>query len=79
MTAKLCAIGNSKGIRIPQRLIARYHLADSIIIEEHDGGILIKSAQPKKSLSWEDTFKEMAQEQDQENWADLEGTIADGL
>ncbi|MEM1158049.1 MAG: AbrB/MazE/SpoVT family DNA-binding domain-containing protein [Verrucomicrobiota bacterium] len=77
MTAKLCSIGNSKGVRIPQRLIARYQLGNDILLEESEDGILIKPAQSARPLSWEATFAEMAQEQ--EDWSDLEATVSDGL
>ncbi len=65
--AKLIPIGNSKGIRIPKSLLLKYQLQDQVIIEEVDGGLLIH-ARDNQRLSWEDTYKAIAQEQ--EDWSD---------
>ena len=46
MTSKLIQIGNSKGLRIPKNLIAKYHLGDELELVETEKGILIK---PKNS------------------------------
>ena len=77
MEAKLIKIGNSKGLRLPSKLIKKYHLHDHLTIIEKDGGILIKSDIPDNKLSWEDTFREMAKEK--EDWSDFEVTANDGV
>ena len=77
MDAKLINIGNSKGIRLPKKLIERYHLKEKLTLEELDEGILIKADEPKGKLSWEETFKEMAQEN--EDWSDFDILSADGI
>lgn len=64
---KLVSIGNSKGIRIPKSLILKYNLQEEISIEEHDNGLLIRPKNIEKN-SWEDTYKEMANSQ--EDWSD---------
>jgi antitoxin MazE len=38
--------------------------------------ILLRSKKDKR-LSWEETFKAMAEER--EDWSDLDGTLSDGL
>ncbi len=77
MEAKLIDIGNSKGIRLPKKLIVRYHLRERLILEEREEGILIKADTPEDKLSWEDTYKEMAREN--ENWSDFDEAVADGI
>lgn len=73
---KLVPIGNSKGIRIPQALIQKYGLKNTLLIEETDRGLLLRNKEEGK-LSWEDTYKAMAQ--DKENWDDWDATLLDGL
>ena len=77
METKLIRIGNSRGVRLPRRLIERYHLQEKLTLEEKEDGILIKADSPSGKLSWEDTFREMAEES--EDWSDFEGVSADGL
>lgn len=71
--AKLIKIGNSHGIRLPKRIISKYGLGHSILLEETDAGILIYAPKREK-LSWEDTYKAMANaEQDEWNdWQDID-------
>jgi antitoxin MazE len=74
--AKLVPIGNSKGIRIPKELLQKYGLKNSLLIEETDKGLLLRNKEESK-LSWEDTYKTMANEK--ENWGDFDTTLPDGL
>jgi antitoxin MazE len=74
--AKLVAIGNSKGIRIPKALLQKYGLKNPLLIEETDRGLLLRNKEESK-LSWEDTYKAMAKEK--EHWNDLDATLLDGL
>ena len=74
--AKLVAIGNSKGIRIPKALLQKYGLKNPLLIEETDRGLLLRNKEESK-LSWEDTYKAMAEEK--EHWDDLDATLLDGL
>ena len=67
MDAELVDIGNSKGIRFPKKLT----------LEELDDGILIKADTPQGMFSWEETFKEMAQED--EDWSDFDDLASDGI
>ncbi len=73
---KLIAIGNSKGIRLPKALIQKYGWSDSLVLEETGDGIFLHG--PKKNkLSWRDTYRAMAEAD--EDWRDLDETLADGL
>ncbi|HIJ54729.1 MAG TPA: AbrB/MazE/SpoVT family DNA-binding domain-containing protein [Deltaproteobacteria bacterium] len=69
---KLVPIGNSKGVRLPKELIQKYGLENSLLLEETDTGILLRSKDDKK-LSWAETYKAMAKET--ENWDDLDVTL----
>ncbi|MDP4977888.1 MAG: AbrB/MazE/SpoVT family DNA-binding domain-containing protein [Desulfobacterales bacterium] len=73
---KLVPIGNSKGIRIPKALLQKYGLKNSLLIEETDKGLLLRNKEESR-LSWEDTYKSMANEK--ENWDDFNTTLLDGL
>ena len=73
---KLVPIGNSQGVRIPKALLQKYGLSNSLVLEETDRGILLRKKQEDK-LSWEDTFKAMAEEG--EDWTDFDTTLLDGL
>lgn len=77
MNAKLISIGNSKGVRLPKRLIEKYHLHDTLELEEKKEGILIKTDMPEDKLSFEETFREMAAEE--EDWTDFETVTDDGI
>jgi antitoxin MazE len=74
--AKIVPIGNSKGVRIPKVLLQKYGLKNSLLIEETDKGLLLRNKEEIK-LSWEDTYKTMANEK--ENWDDFDTTLLDGL
>ena len=74
--AKLIAIGDSKGIRLPKVLLRKYGWNDSLVLQEMDEGVFLHGRQ-KNELSWPDTYRAMAT--DGEDWSDLEETVADGL
>jgi len=73
---KLVPIGNSKGVRIPKALLQKYGLSNSLLLEETDEGLLLRKKEDSK-LSWEDTYKAMADEK--EDWVDFDTTLFDGL
>ena len=72
MEVKIIPIGNSKGIRIPKRLLVKYGLDKSVEIKEMEDGILLKKEE-NSQLSWSETYQEMAKdEEDWTDWADLD-------
>ncbi len=73
---KLVPIGNSKGIRIPKTLLQKYGLKNPLLLEETDRGLLLRKKEESK-LSWEDTYKVMADEK--EHWDEFDTTLLDGL
>lgn len=73
---KIVPIGNSLGVRLPRVLLQKYGFTDSLVLEETAQGLLLRKKKEDK-LSWGDTYKAMAQEQ--EDWSDLDATLLDGL
>jgi antitoxin MazE len=73
---KLVRIGNSRGLRLPRALLAKYRLADVVVLEEREGGLVLRGKGDTR-LSWDETYRDMARER--EDWSDLDAAIADGL
>ncbi len=73
---KLIPIGNSKGVRIPSELLQKYGFSQSLLLEETEQGLLLKKKN-NDQLSWEDTYKAMAEEK--EDWSEFDETLLDGL
>ena len=76
---KVVAIGNSRGVRIPSRLIQRYGIEDELELLETTEGLVLRPVRSGK-LSFEESFRQMAADAEALSGADsLEGTLADGL
>jgi antitoxin MazE len=73
---KVSRIGNSRGIRLPAALLARYGMHDVVVVEQGADAITLRPKKSKK-LSWKETAVSMAREN--ENWTDLDPIITDGL
>jgi antitoxin MazE len=73
---KIVPIGNSLGVRLPKKLLQKYGLTDSLVLEETDQGLLLRKKHDDK-LSWGNTYKAMANEY--EDWSDYDATLLDGL
>lgn len=72
MEARIIPIGNSKGIRLPKRLLVKYGLEKSVEIKEMEDGILLRKEE-NSQLSWSETYQEMAKDtEDWTDWADLD-------
>lgn len=75
---KVARIGNSRGIRIPATTLQRYHIGESVLMEEHVEGILLRPRRAASDkLSWSDTAREMAAAS--EDWSAWDISSADGL
>src|SRR5215210_211543 len=75
---KVSRIGNSRGIRLPAEMLRKYHITDTVIVEEKMHEIILRPAPAKpQKLSWEETAKEMAASG--EDWSEWDCTLADGL
>ncbi len=82
MISRLINIGNSKGVRIPKKLIKKYELGEEIEIKPINGGLLlckkeggrtnwdeqIKSAIAGGDLPEKDPFKNINNEWDNTEW-----------
>jgi len=75
---KVSRIGNSRGIRLPVRMLRKYHITDTVIAEEKTDEIVLRPgrASPTK-LSWEETARAMAAAK--EDWSEWDSTAGDGL
>jgi antitoxin MazE len=65
MKAQIIQIGNSQGIRIPKVLLEESRIVGEVDLELHPDGILIRIAQKPRS-GWEDAFRLMAENDDDE-------------
>lgn len=75
---KVARIGNSRGVRLPAGVLKRYHIGDSVLMEERSDGVLLRPDGPAvEKLSWEETAREMAQ--GDEDWSAWDAVAADGL
>jgi antitoxin MazE len=72
-TLKLTRIGNSRGIRLPKRLIDQYGIEDEILVEERDDNLVLTPVKKQPKLDWEATYKQMAASD--ENWDDWDTTM----
>ncbi len=72
-SAKLIKIGNSQGLRLPKWMISKYGFGKNIVLEQRPEGILLRTAEENK-LSWEDTYKAMAQSEqgDWDGWESVD-------
>lgn len=73
---KLIPIGNSRGIRLPKALLDKYGWSDRLTLEEREESVVLRGKKTHK-LSWEDTSRAMAAEE--EDWGDFDVAIADGV
>ena len=73
---KIVHIGNSMGVRLPKKLLQKYGFTHSLVLEETAQGLLLRKKQDDK-LSWDDTYKAMAKED--EDWNAYDQTLLDGL
>jgi len=78
VTLTVTRIGNSRGVRLPARVLRRYGIGDAVLMEERDDGILLRPVgSPVARLTWEQTAREMAREA--EDWSEWDAVLADGL
>ena len=73
---KVVRIGNSRGVRLPKALLERYEIKDALVLEAREEGLLLRGKKDKR-MTWEETYRDMARAN--EDWSDLESTVADGI
>jgi antitoxin component of MazEF toxin-antitoxin module len=75
---KVTRIGNSRGIRIPAKMLRKYHITDSVIAEEKSDEIVLRPRRAsRQKLSWKETANAMAAVK--EDWTDWDVTSGDGI
>jgi antitoxin component of MazEF toxin-antitoxin module len=75
---KITRIGNSRGVRLPAESLKRYHIGDTVVMEERSDGILLRPAgSAVAKLSWDETARAMAGSA--EHWSDWDSLDAEGL
>jgi len=78
MELKIARIGNSRGVRIPSKVLQRYAFSDTVVMVENVDGILLRPKQQTDvKMSWADTAKAMAASS--EDWSGWDTVSADGL
>jgi len=77
MKIKVIQIGNSRGIRLPKKVIEKYRFHDELIMEVCEEGVMLKPKEEEAKLSWDDTFAEMASEK--KDWSDMDILVDEGL
>lgn len=65
MKCQIIQIGNSQGIRIPKVLLEETGITGEVDLELHPDGILIRNTQ-KARAGWDEAFKVMAENEDDE-------------
>lgn len=82
MRTKIIRIGNSRGLRLPKKLIDLYGLREGsdIEIEENRSGILLRPVKREYTIPWEEAYRQMAAEREENlEWEEWESTHEDGL
>jgi antitoxin MazE len=74
--AKVVAIGNSRGVRLPKAVLTRYAIGEAVLLEVREEGLLLRGKDDDR-LSWEDTYRETARAR--EDFRDLDAAAFDGL
>ncbi len=75
---KVARIGNSRGVRLPAKSLAKYGIGGVVLMEERAEGILLRPHGPAvEKLSWMATAQAMSA--DREDWTAWESVAADGL
>ncbi|HKK64560.1 MAG TPA: AbrB/MazE/SpoVT family DNA-binding domain-containing protein [Clostridia bacterium] len=82
MKAKIIKIGNSRGIRLPKKILNLYGLKEGsdMEIEQNRNGLFLRPIQQEYTLSWEAAYQQMAAErEDSMEWEAWQTTDEDGI
>lgn len=63
MKTTVIRIGNSRGIRIPKRLLEECRLEETVELEAHKDHLVVRSASKPRG-GWEEAFRRMADARD---------------
>ena len=64
MLVKVTKIGNSKGIRLPKEVIARYNIKSKLEMELGVGEIIFKPVDNEPRKGWAEAFRKMHERKD---------------
>ena len=64
MKVTIIPIGNSKGVRIPKAIIKQCHIEKDVDLEIEGNSIIIKPIKKEPRKNWEQYFKEMNENKD---------------
>lgn len=65
MEVSVIKIGNSKGIRLAKTILEKYEIKDSVELIMKEGFLILKPVK-KVRVGWDEAFKEMAKNGDDE-------------
>jgi antitoxin component of MazEF toxin-antitoxin module len=75
---KVSRIGNSRGIRLPAEMLRKYHITDTVVVEERSDQIVLRPGRASRlKLSWQETAKAMAAAK--EDWSEWNAAADDGI
>jgi antitoxin MazE len=63
MKTNVVRIGNSRGIRIPKKLLEECRLEETVELEAHKGHLVVRPA-AKPRAGWDEAFRRMAEKRD---------------
>ena len=70
-------VGNSRGVRLPAAVLRRYHIGDTLLMEQRLDEIVLRAKRARnQKLPWAETYLQMAQTD--EDWTDWE-SLPEGL
>lgn len=64
MILQVVKVGNSKGLRIPKRILEQYQIDNEVDISTTKDGLVIKPVKSKARTGWAKKFKAMATNRD---------------
>jgi len=64
-------IGNSRAVCLPAKVLRRCRIGDTVIMEQRSDQIVLRpKPPPNRKLAWEETYRQMAQAD--EDWTEWE-------
>jgi len=61
MTVSVVRIGNSRGIRLPQKILSELNIQNEVEMVIHKDELVIKSVEKKSRQGWNEAFAKMSE------------------
>ena len=61
MMVSVVQIGNSRGIRLPQKILSELNIQDEVEMVIHKDELIIKSVEKKPRQGWDEAFAKMSE------------------